>query len=432
MKNIFTKLAVLSIAIVCGGVVCSCKESYISPEYIVPSDTIPYEKVMDEIPIVMAMNDPSYITITRGAGAIAPDNADSREDAEFYVYSFLANNYAYQGEIDYASDYVKEEELPENEPMKCLIDDPATRMGAEMRLQDDDVLNFVNQDITYFYSQRNQEYKYKFFCYHLDDAEILDGEPMREKDNIHMNIRIDGTQDIIHSVADITDKQVSGVNADNEKWLLANLMNRELVFSTITGHRLMAPVFNAKHAMSRFSFNLIGEDGMSESVYIQDIYVMAHRDWKFTVAADDVSKVGIEMLGDENLEQLHLCDDIGEVDGGKPSFEEYKYSVKQYEEIRNLGKGMLLPPRDRYDLFIKCAYIAPNGNEHKYLARYNLTNRTVEDDGTIVNNPFESGRQYNVTMHVYGFRQIELSMNGLDWGTPEDIYLTDEDIMDFE
>lgn len=430
MKNTVRILTIALFSFTCGAFVCSCNESYISPDYVVPSDTIPYDPVMETVPVVMSMTDPAYVTLSRGMGPIAADRPTVKENTVFYVYSFLTNNYAYGGDIDYRKTFVSEQELPEGEPMKCLIDDPATGKGAATKLMENDVLDFVNINIPYYYSQRNQEYKYNFFAYHIDDAEVKEGI-VREKDNIHMDIKIDGTQDIITAAAGIKDKQLAEIDANNEKWFLSNVLNRELVFSTLTGHRFIIPVFEAKHQMSRFVFNLIGEDALSESIYIQDIYVMAHRDWNLTVASDDMSKLGMTMIGDrEKLEKIHLCDEVGEIDGGKTNLEQYTYSVTQNELLANLGLGLLLPPRSNYDLYIKCAQLR-DGKEYRYIAHYALTNRTVAEDGTIVNRPFEAGRQYNVTMHVYGFQQIQLSMDGLDWGTPIDIYIDEDDILDY-
>lgn len=430
MKNTVRILTIALFSFTCGAFVCSCNESYISPDYVVPSDTIPYDPVMETVPVVMSMTDPAYVTLSRGIGPIAADRPTVKENAVFYVYSFLTNNYAYGGDIDYRKTFVSEQELPEGEPMKCLIDDPATGKGAVTKLMENDVLDFVNINIPYYYSQRNQEYKYNFFAYHIDDAEVKEGI-VREKDNIHMDIKIDGTQDIITAAAGIKDKQLAEIDANNEKWFLSNVLNRELVFSTLTGHRFIIPVFEAKHQMARFVFNLIGEDALSESIYIQDIYVMAHRDWNLTVASDDISKLGMTMIGNrEKLEKIHLCDEVGEVDGGKTNLEQYTYSVTQNELLANLGLGLLLPPRNNYDLYIKCAQLR-DGKEYRYIAHYALTNRTVAEDGTIVNRSFEAGRQYNVTMHVYGFQQIQLSMDGLDWGTPIDIYIDEDDILDY-
>ena len=344
----------------------------------------------------------------------------------------MTNNYAYSGGADFRKTFVTEDKLETDEPMYCLIDDPTTGLGAPAMLMDNEVLDFLNYEGTYYYSQRFQEYKYNFFAYHIDNAKI-NGGVVREQDNIHMNITIDGTQDIITAVAHLEDKQLTEIDPNEEKWLFSNVLNRELVFSTLTGHRFIIPVFKAKHNLARFTFNLIGEDALSDSIYIQDIYVMAHRDWDLTVAADDSTKVGMVMHGEkERLEEVHLCDEIGEVDGSTTNLEPYTYRVKQNELLSNLGLGMLLPARTIYDLYIKCAYQTPDGKERRYTAHYALTNRVIAADGSIINNPFEPGRQYNVTMHVYGYQQIQLSMDGLDWGEPIEIIIDEEDMFDFE
>lgn len=431
MKNTFKILVLVLSSIVCGAFVCGCNESYISSDYVEPSKDIPYDPVLEYVPIVMSMTDPAYVTLSRGIGPIAADRLTSKQDAVFYVYSFLTNNYAYDGEVNYQKPYVAETELPEGVPMHCLIDDPATGKGAPAKLMDNDVLDFVNINIPYYYSQRFQEHKYNFFAYHIDNAEIK-GDVMREKDKIRMDIKIDGTQDIITSNAVVKDKQLAEIDANNDKWFLANVLNGELLFSTLTGHRFIIPVFEAKHHMARFVFNLIGEDALSDKIYIQDIYVLAQRDWHLTVASEDATELGMVMAGDkEKLEELHLCDEVGVVDGSKTNLEQYTYNVTQNELLSNLGLGLLLPPRDSYDLYIKCAYQAPTGREYRYIAHYALSNKSVAEDGSFVNKPFEAGRQYNVTMHVYGYQQIKLSMDGLDWGTPIDIFIDEDDILDF-
>lgn len=428
MKNIISISAFLLLMAVSG-----CNESFISPTYEVPSDSILYDPVKDPVPVIVSMNDPFYVTVSRGAGAISPDDPSVKKNAIFYVYSFLTNNFSYNGEIDYRGGYVPESELPANKPMQCLIDDPETGMGAQTKLQDNGVLDFVDNGTSFYYSQINQEYKYNFFAYHIDNAVVEGGHSVREKDNVHLNIKIDGTQDIISAVAKLTDKQFDEVDPNEDKWLFANILNRELVFSTLTGHRFIVPVFDAKHCLARFKFNLQGEDAMSDAIYIQDIYVKAQRDWRFTVAADNVENVGLSLPGaKENLQEIHLCDEVGEVDGSVRNLEQYTYHVGHGETLSNFGMGMMLPPRENYDLYIKCAYVSPDGKERSYVARYALNYRTTNAEGHIVNNPFEAGAEYNITMHIYGYQDIQLSMDGLNWGTPIEIIIDEDDIKDIE
>ena len=428
MKNIIAISALLFLMVLTG-----CDESYISPTYVVPSDSIAYDPVKDPVPVIMSMNDPFYVTASRGPGAISPENPFVKENAIFHVYSFLTNNFAYSGEIDYRNGYVPESELPSGKPMQCLVDDPETGMGAATKLQENGILDFVDYNASFCYSQINQEYKYNFFAYHIDDAIIDGGRAVREKDNVYLDIKIDGTQDVISAVAKLTDKQFENVDPNDDKWLFANILNRELVFSTLTGHRFIVPVFEAKHCLARFKFNLQGEDAMSDAIYVQDIYIKAQRDWRFTVAADNVEKLGLSLPdSQENLQEVHLCDEIGEVDGSVTSLEQYTYHVSKGETLSNIGLGMLLPPREAYDLYIKCAYISPDGKERSYVARYALNYRTTDDDGHVVYKPFEAGSEYNITMHVFGYQNIQLSMEGLGWETaPDDIPFDNDGEVEF-
>lgn len=422
MKHIFSASVMFIMA-----ALCSCNESFISTDYYIPSDTIHYDPVKDNVPVILSMTDPFYITISRGSGAIDVDRPHVKENATFHVYAFLTNNYAYKGEIDYTRKFVADGNVGEDDVIQCLVDNPETGMGAATRLQNNMMLDFVD-NTSYYYNSINQDYKYNFYAYYVDDAEIEGNRAVREKDNIHMNIKIDGTQDIVSAIASITDKQIQSIDPEEDKWFFSNVLNNELVYSTLTGHRFIVPVLNAKHCMSRFKFKIVGEDAMSDGIYIQDIYVKAQRDWRFTVAADDFSKVGLSLPGGaENLEEVHLCDEIGEIDGSRTSLEQYTYHVAKNETIDDLGMGLLLPPREKYDLFIKCAYVAPDGKVRSYVTKYTLNSRYVDNEGNLVNKSFEAGAVYNISIHVYGYQTIELSMDGLEWGPPVELPPLDED-----
>ena len=62
MKNIAKIFVVIFSSIACGTFMCGCNESYISPDYVVPSDTIPYDPVLEYVPVIMSMTDPAYVT----------------------------------------------------------------------------------------------------------------------------------------------------------------------------------------------------------------------------------------------------------------------------------------------------------------------------------------------------------------------------------
>lgn len=412
----------------------SCSDSYVGIDYKDDTkDTLNYETIYDKVPIMMSLNNPYYISTNRGVGAIDPDREWVWNNLTFYVYSFLANNYAYNGAIDYRATYNPLIEEDRNNPWQCLVDDPETGLGAPTKINYDETLDFVDRDAAYYYSQTNQEHKYNFFAYTIDDAQILNDRAVREKERIYLDIKIDGTQDVICSVARPTQSQLESLDPTANKWFATNVLNGELLYSTTTGHRSIFPVFDAKHCLSRFVFNLVGEDAMSDKIYVEDIYVKAHRDWRLTVAANDTSRLGMTMIPGvtEELEEIHLCEipEDGEtVDGSQTGLTPLKHSVGKNEIINNFGLGLLLPPREQYDLYIACAFQSTDGKIRRYLARYDLKNRTVLPDGTNKYYPFVAGSEYQVTIHIYGYQPIKLSMDGLDWGEPEFIPIDDENV----
>ena len=416
-NNMRNKISISTLFVATILLLCGCNESYISPEYPTHYENTDFESVIDSVPIVIAMSDPNYTTITptRGMGAIVSDIPENRESATFYVHSFLTNNYKYNREIDYRKKYKKEQK--EGEVIQCLIGDPDSYKGVPTQLMTNDLLKFTDTNENYFYNQNDKEYKYNFFAYHIDDAEIIGDGIVAEKDKIRMDIRIDGTQDIIGSVADITDKQLQNLDQDKDKLIFANILNKELLYSTLTGHRSIIPVFKAKHHFVRFVFNMVGESNNSDSIFIHDLYVMANRDLRFTVAADDFNKLGVEKINEKKLEEIHLCDDKDD-DGGVASLERYKYSVKPQDKLENLGLGLLLPEREKYDLYINCAIKKNDDTYLDFRVKYELKNI-----------PFEAGKQYNITLHIYGYQNIKLRMDGLNWKIEsEDIPIDEDDL----
>ena len=414
---------------------CGCNESYSGLDYDYPnSDTITDIIAVDKVPVMMAVHDPYFISVSRGVGAI--ENNDEmkwrKDNASFYVYSFLSNNSQYSGEVNYMSHYVPEE--ANQGPMQCLIDGP-DGYGAPARIHPESPLMLVfKDDAQFFYSQNYQDYKYKFFTYYCDDAQILGNRRVREKDRVYMDIKIDGTQDIISGSAHkLTDKQMDELDnkysGEEDKWFFNKMLNGDLVHSTMSGHRMFFPIFEINHELSYFVFNVRGDNMMTDVTYIKDIYVKAHTDWRFTVAADNVDEVGLSLAPgvSEKLEDLHLCDVPAEgesVDGTKNWLQDANVFVTNADEdFVRLGNGMLLPPRESYELYIVCESRSQDGKVRSYKAKYNLKLSDGES--------FKAGTQYTVNMHVYGFQAIEMRLEG-KWVKADPIILDEDDIVGFE
>ena len=389
MFGILKRAATLSLV----ATLFACSEKFESVDYDPGyKDEHQYETTYDKVPVLLAMNNPYYTMISRGAGAITPENSWVKQELTYYVYSFLTNNYIYDGPIDYTQKCTPDAEENPDQPIQCL----------------------------------------------MDDAKVL-SEVTRNVDNVQFDIEIDGTQDVITAVGKPIEEQIAQISPTSDKLLYSNIINGELVFSTATGHRGMFPKLDGKHCLSLFQFNIVGEDALSDKIYIEEIYVMAHKQWRFTVAADDHTKLGLSMPEEksEKLEKMVLQEMTEERNPAsvKP-LAKGVYHVKKDERIDNLGMGLLLPPRDSYDLYVRCRYPSLNSEGKEvnryYTARYNLAHRVVDDNGVIETTPFEAGSQYDVTMHIYGYQPIQMSIGGLAWSEPIEIILDEDDITNYE
>lgn len=428
-------LSVITMIVILSG----CSENFDGVDYKPEIyDNNKYEEVYDKVPMLISMNNPYFISITRGLGAITTERNWVKNELTYYVYSFLTNNYAYKGEIDYTQTYSPFTEENPDTPIQCLMDDPKTGRGVAHTLLDNEMLDQNDKDITYYYSQSHQDYKYNIFAYAIDDAKII-GDLIRNKDNIQLDIEIDGTQDVITAVARPTEEQINTIDPEEDKWLFSNLLNGELVYSTTTGHRGIFPILNAKHQMSLFTFNIVGEDAMSDRIFVEEIYVMANKQWRLTVAANDTTKLGLTLPEGkkEKLEKMVLKEMTEE---GNPSsirpIDGNTYNVGKDETIENIGMGLLLPPQDKYDIYVRCRYpsLDSEGREinRYYTARYTLSHRVLGEDGLFKTVPFEAGAEYKVTMHIYGYQPIQLSIGGFAWSEPIEIILDEDDITNFE
>lgn len=419
-------------AIVFGIALSGCNESFSGLDYIKPidPDDPPSEITTDRVPIMTAVHDPFYMTVSRGFGALEDDNWQ-KERATFYVYAFLANNYKYKGAVDYTAKYVAEN-ANQTQPMYCLVDGKDGK-GAPTYIHENNMLAF-KENSDFFYSQNFQDYKYNFFTYHIDNAKVKGNKPVREQDRIYMDIKIDGTQDIISGIARPTQKQMDecsiNFGGEEDKWFLSNILNGELLYSTMSGHRKFFPVFDVKHELSYFTFNMRGDAAMSVPIRIKDIYIKAHTDWRFTVAADNLDEVGISLPEGmtEKMEDLHLCDEVEpgvSLDGTKNWMDAAGIVLTNEDtEYRPIGSGMLLPPRDRYDLYIVCESETQDGKIRSYKARYNLQ---LEEGQS-----FEPGTLYNISMHVFGYQQIDMYLGSMKWKLAGEIIIDEDDILDIE
>ena len=406
---------------------CGCRKSYPGIEY--EEEKIQVSDKYDRVPITVAVNDPLMINISRGMGAL-DDEEDSDKAYEkwyntrLYIYAFLANNSKYDGPLDYTATM----DAFDEEAYYCLVSDTLPEgHGRRVRINPDQnpYITWENDEVLY-YNLTYQDYRYNFFAYHIDDAQI--NQIKKSKDEITLDLTIDGSQDLMLGVAAPTEEQIKTLCKDS-KWTAARI--HDLAYSTTTGHRDVVPVITMEHLLSRFSFKLTGKDEESDSVSVRNIYVKAKNRGLMTVAADDTTRLSLtfpDELNPELKDWPNLYLPIMEDDTIRTTGFTKKYRVT-YGETQVIGEDLLLPaglPIDQpYTLILECEYKDEHGRIHPYKAAYTLTLGNGR--------PFEPGVKYVVNVNVYGMQEINIMIENIGWILhPIEIDLGEEDLLPFD
>ena len=293
--NIHTISSCLAVILLIG-----CKSEYPHIEYEGDLSEVTYENIESPVPIIVAVNDPVYVSYTRGVGVFVDfkegeDSDEKWRNADFYVYAFYSPNGlpgTPQSAVDYKANMGSgSEEIP---PF-CLVDDAlegGLGHGRHARLDRnrESFLHWVNDDKIY-YNKTHQQCRYKFFAYYLDDAVDFSKRPDRTSDRVTYDVHIDGTQDLMCGYAVPTESQIENLIKSGEKDIVNNI--KALAYSTTTGNRDLFPIFQMKHHLTHLKFYVKAGstngviDTEATNVEITNISVVAQTKGKFTVAADD-------------------------------------------------------------------------------------------------------------------------------------------------
>lgn len=429
-----------------------CNESYPGIIYVEEDDVTSNFESSDSIPIMLTVRPPQLHFVTRGSGAIDTTNSEwKKRNTLFYVYAFQAKNSIYDGEIDFRKRAVDKAD-------DCIVDGSLDANGTlhgkkavfgttGNSADTDGSITWADRS-TVYYNYTHQDYKYNFFIYHLDDA-IIDGDVIhREKERIYMDVKFDGTQDIISGMARSAGEStvIERLEAGGMQELVADYRGpQNYVYSTILGHRGIHPNFQIQHELVRFKFLIEKGDSMARDIQIKDIILTAQNKARLVVASQDVSEIGLDysmFQGEKG--QFHLPEKIVAEDG-TVSFTPTNQSGLNPEKYRmdsiyvngkleyfnpkshtiEVGSELLLMPQTAYDLTLVCEQkVYKNGQEgvqgmrptYKLCLDETLTRR------------LEAGKIYTIKITVYGLQEISLNINGVQWTPGEDIPLDEEDL----
>ena len=424
-----------------------CKSEYPHIEYEGELSEVTYENIESPVPIIVAVNDPIYVSYTRGMGAFEDfkeeEDADEKwRNADFYVYAFYSPN-GLPGTPLSAVDYkARMNSGSEDMPPFCLVDDAIEGgfgHGRHARLDKnrESFLHWVKDDKIY-YNKMHQQCRYKFFAYYLDNAatDPHTGRlniPERLSDRITYDVEIDGTQDLMCGCASPTEAQIENLIKSGEKDIVNNI--KALAYSTITGNRDLFPIFQMKHHLTHLKFYVKAGstngiiDPEAANVEITNISVVAQTKGKFTVAADDETNMKAAFYGDTETLYIPIENAEGKiVPGTEDGFESYISPSTDGRE-KEMGAGFLLPESNNYKLKLHCRQLKYNADGTKQLdehGNHKAINYTVMYTLNLKDDMFRAGYKYEITVHVYGHQKIKLGLGEVTWADGGKIEIDNE------
>ncbi len=425
---------------VAGLCLAACSETFPGIEAeVVEKDYNSSEITEDRLPILVSYTDPNYMILTRGSGPFE-DYAEDREhwkSAEFHVFAYKVPNdveskYDFscrkdgqngnggQGDMDY-----------------CLLFDRIARLKSVSQsdsFEDDYVALEWKGDERFFYNSDHQDYKYNFYLTHVDDA--LQGGWIATSDRVYGDLRLDGMQDIITSVARPGEKKKESLQGEQYKALLENWDN--LIYSTYAAHRGIQPQFDVIHNLVRLSFSVVLGDPKANGVVLQDVALLnPHTRARLTVAAWDVTQVGLVALengsGDSKAWHLQETKDVREceeyvVRGDtllKPLQLQWVGDEKTVQQEQKVGTSFLAIPDASYTIQLTCIQEKEDkdGNLKTVLTRPTYEIRLKGE-----NNVFAAGQEYKICVKIYGIQDIELFLGANGWVDAEEVPIDPDDL----
>lgn len=273
---------------------------------------------------------------------------------------------------------------------------------------------------------------FDFFAYHACDAALDVPAPNDDETQYLLPVALNGTQDLMISKADMSDKQREKFlefDPAGERYYSAYSARRKIGYDGNENENGIQPHFKFQHLLSRLVFfikpssELVSEnnvvDGEYYGVTIDSIKIFDTATegnlivaWKgeapqsylvdFTEATDSVAL----MQKVEGETEAHMLETLTPF---RPVWDE---ETSEGATTR-VGESLLLVPQNEYKLKIYISQI-PSEGANKYL---NVHEAIIKPTAT----SFEAGKQYNVTFTVYGLEEIKLELELVPWAVGEDI-----------
>lgn len=352
----------------------------------------------EDIPVMLAVSDPSMLTVE--AELLTRNWAMCRicgkNPGSIYMLSVQEEN----------SDF---RTLSRNDKTQCLVDgsvdNDGSKMGKKARLNSDRASYLLwDGGSNVFYEREEQTRPFLFFGFYIDDIVVPESNIIRTESAVKLrNIRIDGRQDIMSSVAQLTEEQKKLVEDMNEKELVMNSLYS--AYSTRLG---IYPVLSFHHELARVKFKIFPAKSDADHIYVQNITMESKVNADFTVAAKDKEAMGLDFSEYTETIPMRLC----ETDGG---------ALKQDYYVAPLlpGEESITDPYSRTGVFVgESLLVAPNLGKYKMTVDLKQNINGVTKTYTTeyeLETAFKAGYAYTVRVAINGLDDLDFNVQVDGW-----------------
>lgn len=415
-------------------VLVSCDKQTYTGE-IIEDDPELYQT--EAMPVLLSIGEMALGEVSKGSGGFEPLNGKNGIDSAiwknslFYIYAFDKNCKDMRAEWKDAQN--------DNE-MQCLID--ATRpnkgsvkMGKAACLNESDfrTLEWVEDSTVVYYNTLDYFRSYDFFAYYVDD--LSQDNIQREKERIHLEVIIDGQNDLMGAKAELTESQLAFIAGKSNATELL-----EHCYSTYAANNDINPNFSFEHYLCKIRVELYPggdlKDRVEHSACYQTRILEVGVDSKYkgdmTVATLDEDNYPLGIVFGAETNRLYLVHKI---------FDEFNniVSVKSEGQLQYMaGDENIEEPLQRSPYAMDgVLFLAPttfldvnlqlrNVNDSRLDETVSL--RLASPDGE---DAFYGGKAYVVKIIVYGNQSVEAIVESEEWKDGGEIFV-DPDLDVFE
>lgn len=293
--------------------------------------------------IIPTLSDPQYEIIkTRGTGPFDPYSRDKKHwlEAPFHAFALLTSNSRSRA---YSVDYSKTDNVHRLLWDQAYYMDDALGNGHFYS----DYVKDPSKEVRKYYNE-HKDFRYKFFLFHSDDAELVlppnMGDPFIPTDKkVSVELKLDGTQDLMHSFAYHTREEYNRAiaqlpnDATTALFLQGNQpagspVENEYIYSGMSGNRGIHPIFKMNHLLTRFKIRVQGAKSSPES---PDNYLLVLID-SVKISAPTA---GTLTIADDNWERdsYRAAVDAGALFTPKPESVDIMKSEVEHRPMKNTG-----------------------------------------------------------------------------------------------